>query len=143
MFMIIAVRYYRYMYMYLTALHLTIRTCIARPVGLHYNHYESPSVRYQLVKMFITLEPNGIFVSNFACISISAFPLTTGVRNHILLIEMGLLSNCPVCCGRLVKILKTLESYGIKVCILIYSNIVQPLVFKTVARVCRSSFWPD
>ena len=31
---------------------------IARPLGLHYNHYVSLSVRYQLVKMFITLEPN-------------------------------------------------------------------------------------
>ena len=33
---------------------------IARPLGLHYNHYVSPSVRFQLVKMFITLEPHGL-----------------------------------------------------------------------------------
>ena len=32
---------------------------IPRPLGLHYNHYVSLSVRYQVLKMFITLEPHG------------------------------------------------------------------------------------
>ena len=30
-------------------------------IARYYNHYVSPSVLYQLVKMFITLEPHGIF----------------------------------------------------------------------------------
>ena len=34
------------------------------------------------------------------------------MRNHFL-IDMGLLSNCPACCGQLVKILIALEPYGI------------------------------
>ena len=40
-----------------------IETRIARPtdVHVHYNHGVSPSVRVQLVKMLITLEPHGIF----------------------------------------------------------------------------------
>ena len=34
---------------------------ITRPLGLRYNHQMSPSIRGQLVKMLITLEPHGIF----------------------------------------------------------------------------------
>ena len=34
---------------------------IARPLNLHYNHYVSPSVRYELVKMLISIEPHGLF----------------------------------------------------------------------------------
>ena len=37
-----------------------IMIIVARPLGLHYDHNESPSVR-QIVKMLITLEPHGIF----------------------------------------------------------------------------------
>ena len=37
------------------------REVIARPLGLHCNHFVSPSVRGQLVKMLKTLEPHGIF----------------------------------------------------------------------------------
>ena len=61
---------------------------IARPLGLHYNHYVSPSV--QLVKILINLEPY--------------------------------------------------DKHWIKLCILIYLNIVQPLVCKTVTRLCRGFF---
>ena len=35
------------------------------------------------------------------------------MRTHLVLIDMGLLSNCPACCGQLVKILITLAPYGI------------------------------
>ena len=34
---------------------------IARPAGVHCNHYVSLSVGGQLVKMLITIEPHGIF----------------------------------------------------------------------------------
>ena len=38
---------------------------IARPLGLHYYHYVNPSirpsVRYQLLKMLIIVEPRGKF----------------------------------------------------------------------------------
>ena len=35
------------------------------------------------------------------------------MRTHLFLIDMGMLCNCPACCGQLVKILITLEPYGI------------------------------
>ena len=70
------------------------------------------SVRYHLVKMFITLEPHGIFLSHFAYICISTFPNHWHAKRPFL-IDMGLLSNCPAYCGQLVNILTTLEPYGI------------------------------
>ena len=39
---------------------LWILYVIARPLGLRYKQYVSPSVRKQLVKMLKTLEPHGI-----------------------------------------------------------------------------------
>ena len=39
--------------------------------------------------------------------------LTTGFRTQPFLIDMGLLSSCPACCGQLVKILITVEPYRI------------------------------
>ena len=46
----------------------------ARPLGLHYNHYVSPSVRHQLENMLIIFKPQGIFISHFAYICMSKFP---------------------------------------------------------------------
>ena len=39
--------------------------------------------------------------------------LNYDMRTHLLLIDMGLLCNCPACCVQLVKIIITLEPYGI------------------------------
>ena len=67
---------------------------------------------YQLVKMFITLEPHVIYLSHlhtYAC----QHSLTTGMPAHPFLIDMGLMSNCLACCSQLVKVRKTLEPYRI------------------------------
>ena len=57
---------------------------------------------------------------------------------------LGSLSNFSACYGKLVKVFITLKPYGIfgSNCAYFLLNIVQPLVCKTVARVCRASFWP-
>ena len=47
---------------------------IARPLGMHYNHYVSPFVRYQSEKILITLETYGIFGSHFAYLFILILP---------------------------------------------------------------------
>ena len=41
------------------------------------------------------------------------YSLTTGMRTHPFLIDIGLLSNCPAFCGQLMKILITLEPFRI------------------------------
>ena len=66
------------------------------------------SVCYQLVKLFIVFEQHGIFyhiLHTYAC----QHSLTTGMRTHLFLIDMTLLSTCSACCGYLVNILITLE----------------------------------
>ena len=45
---------------------MTYCSKIARPLGMYYNHYVSPSIRYQLVKVIITLDAYGLFESKFA-----------------------------------------------------------------------------
>ena len=62
--------------------------------------------------MFINLEPHGIFLSNFAYICMSTFPNHWHAKLPFL-IDTGLLSNRPACCGQLVKILITLDKYAI------------------------------
>ena len=52
------------------------------------------------------------FQSLIAHLCMSTFPNDWHVKPHFL-IDMGLLSNCPACCGQLVKIPITLEPYGI------------------------------
>ena len=55
---------------------------IARPLGVHYNHNVSPSVRYQLVKTLIIREQHGIFdhiLQTNAC----QHYLTTGMCNSL------------------------------------------------------------
>ena len=78
---------------------------------MHFNLYVSLSVRGQLVKMLITLEPHGIFDQNlhiYAC----QHSLTTDMRNH-LFDGRGVLSISPAGCGQFVKMLITLEPHGI------------------------------
>ena len=67
----------------------------------------------ELVEMFVSLEPHGIFLSHFAYICMSTFP-NYWLQNHLSILHI----------------------------LLIYFNIVLPLVCKTVARVCQASFWP-
>ena len=54
---------------------------IARPLGLHYNHYVSSSVHYQLVTMLIIYEPHGIFCLHYAYKNAFQHYLTTGMCN--------------------------------------------------------------
>ena len=98
-----------------------------------------PSICYQLVKMVITLESHGIFLSHFAYICMSTFPYQWHAKP--LFDDMGLLSNCSAFCGELVKILITLEPYGIFRSNFAYLFILMPLVCETMTRVCRASFW--
>ena len=61
---------------------------ISRLANVHFNHYPShPSVRGQLVKMLISLEPHGIFGSIFAYICMSLAFVT------VFLMDEGSLSN--------------------------------------------------
>ena len=95
--------------------------------------------RALLVKMLITLEPHGIFGSNFEYLRI----LTLSSHYHeksdeaspsIILAALSLL----------VKMLITLEpcdSFGSTLSLLMYFNIVQPLVCKTVTRLHLSIIW--
>ena len=46
----------------------------AQHLSLYYNYYVNLSIRYQLVKMFITLEPPGILLSHFAYICMLTIP---------------------------------------------------------------------
>ena len=112
---------------------------IARPLGLHYYHYVSPSVRYQLVKIFVTLEPHGIYLSHlftYACHWHAKPPFYRQGFAEQLSSLMWSVSENPYKSW-------TLWDIWITVCILIHFNIVQSLVWlKTVARVCRASFWP-
>ena len=86
---------------------------IARPFGVYYGHFVSPSirpsVRGQLVKKLIALEPQGIFSSNFAYLCM----VTLSNHRQPILIDEGLLSIIPAGCGQLVKMLITLEPHGI------------------------------
>ena len=68
----------------------------------------SPAGRGQFVKMLTTLEPHGIFCSNFAYLYILTF-LDTGMQNG----DKALPSISPATCGQLVKMLITLEQHGI------------------------------
>ena len=109
---------------------------IVRPFGLHYNRYVNlsvhPSVCYHLVKMFITLEPHGIFLNHmiyfyhilhtYAC----QYPLTTGMGTHLFLIDMAWLCNCLAFLGQLVKIHRTLEPYGM------FKNFACLFIFKVL-----------
>ena len=64
------------------------------------------------MKIFINLESHDYFyhiLHTYVC----QHSLTIGTRTHRFLIDMGLLFNCSACCGQLVKILITLEPYGI------------------------------
>ena len=71
-----------------------------------------PFVRGQLVKMLITLEPRGIFRLHFAYICMSTFHKHWHAKPTFLLDE-GLLSISLPCCCQLVKMIITLEPYGI------------------------------
>ena len=94
----------------------------------------------QLVKMLITLEPRGIFTSNF-----------------VYLCTLTLSSHCHAKrwrgfaehhFGRSSSFSENAHNswtpwYNhFKFCILMYFNIVQPLPCKTVTRLHRASFWP-
>ena len=70
-----------------------------------------PSVCFQLVKIIITLEPHGVFFITFLHTYVCQQSLTTGMRTHLFLMDMGLRCYCPAFCGLLVKILKTPEPY--------------------------------
>ena len=93
-----------------------------------------------LVKMLITLEPHGIFASNFVYLCI--FTLSShchakrwrGFVGH----HFGLSSSFSENAHNS----STLWYIHFKFCILMYFNIVRPLPFKTVTRLCRASFWP-
>ena len=75
----------------------------------------SPSVcssgRYKLVKMFITLEPHGIFGSNFAYACMST--LSNHCAQQPILMDVALLSIGLDGRGQLVKMLTILEPHGI------------------------------
>ena len=72
-----------------------------------------PSVCYQLVKLFITLEPHGMFYHILHTYA-RQHSLTTGMRTHPFLIDIGLVSNnCPAFCGQLENIIMTLDSFRI------------------------------
>ena len=62
--------------------------------------------------MSITLKPHGIFYHILHTYAYSTFPNHWHAKPSFL-IDMGLLSKCPAYCGQLVKILTTLEPYGI------------------------------
>ena len=62
--------------------------------------------------MLITLEPHGIFDHIFAYTRMSTFSNHWHAKPHVLM-EKGLLSISPACCGQLVKMLITLEPHGI------------------------------
>ena len=76
-----------------------------------------PSVCYQLVKMFITIEPHGIYYSHFAYTCMSSFPTCNHWHANLSIFVTYTywfaICNCQACCGQLVKLLTTLEPYGI------------------------------
>ena len=76
-------------------------------LGLHYNHYVSPSVRGHLAKMLMTLDPHVVYFDHILHAYTCQDSLTTGMQKHLLMDE-GLLSISPAC-----KILLSLEPYGI------------------------------
>ena len=82
---------------------------IARPLGLHYNHYVSASVRPLPVSDNVHNSWTIWYIYTNAC----QHSLTTGIRIHLFWCTWSLLSNCPACCGELVKLLITLEPYRI------------------------------
>ena len=85
----------------------------ARPFGLHYNHYVSPSVRPLPVSENVNNSWTIWYIlSHFAYICMSTFPNHWHAKLPVL-IDIGLLCNCPAFCGQLVKILKILVPYGI------------------------------
>ena len=87
----------------------------------------------QLVKILITLEPYGIFESNFAYLFISILSSHTGIQYG----DKGLPSIILVGQCLLVKMrLITLESQ-IQFCILIHFNVIETQVCKTMIRLCQ------
>ena len=85
--------------------------------------------------MFITFEPHGISFDQILHTHVN-IPLPLACKTTFLMDE-GLLSISPACCGQFVKSSYLLNRMGYldQICILIYLNIVQPLVCKTVRRV--------
>ena len=84
-----------------------------RPLGLHYNHYVSMSVRQLPVGENVHSLNLMVYFYHILHTYTCQYSLATGMRNHLFLMDMGLLSNCPAYCGQLVKILITLKPYGI------------------------------
>ena len=94
----------------------------------------------QLVKMLITLEPRGIFTSNFVYLCTltlsSHYPAKRwqGFAEHHFGRSSSFSENAHNSW--------TLWYNYFKFCLLMYFNIVQPLPYKTMTRLHRASFWP-
>ena len=52
-------------------------------LGLHYNHYVSPSVRGHLVKMLMTLDPHMVYFDHNLQSCTCQHSLTTGMQKHL------------------------------------------------------------
>ena len=93
-----------------------------------------------LVKMLITLEPHGIFASNFVYLCILTLSSHCHAKRWRGFVEHHF--------GRSSSFSENAHNswtpwyIHFKFCILMYFNIVRPLPCKTVTRLCRASFWP-
>ena len=86
---------------------------IGRPLGMHYNHYVCPSVRPLAVSGNAHNSLTQWYTLIIFCMHIHVnIPETLAYKSTFLMDE-GLLSINPTCCGQLVKMLITLEPYGI------------------------------
>ena len=106
----------------------------------------SPSIilagRALLVKMLITLEPHGIFASNFVYLCILTLSSHCHAKRWRGFVEHHF--------GRSSSFSENAHNswtpwyIHFKFCILMYFNIVRPLPCKTrlVTRLCRALFWP-
>ena len=111
---------------------------------IHNDDEDSPSIIFAgqalLVKMLITLETPGIFGSDFVYLCILTFSSHWYAKRRRGFTEHHF--------GRSSSFCENAHNSGnacdiwFRFCILMYFNIVHPLVCQTVMRLHRASFWP-
>ena len=94
--------------------------------------------------MFITHEQHMVYFDHILHTYACQHSLATGMRNH-LFDGRGFAEHQSSLLWSVSENPHTsllLWDIWIEFCMLFYFNIAQPLVYKTVTRVCRASFWP-